>query len=97
MKNYGLVSIITPTYNAARFIGETIESVLRQTYPHWELLITDDCSSDDTVHVIEGYAQKDSRIKLFVLKQNAGAAVARNNSIDKAQGRYIAFLDGDDW
>ena len=97
MKNYGLVSIITPAYNAARFIGETIESVLRQTYPYWELLITDDCSSDDTVHVIEGYAQKDSRIKLFVLKQNAGAAVARNNSIDKAQGRYIAFLDGDDW
>lgn len=97
MKNYGTVSIITPAYNAAKFIGETIESVLKQTYPYWELLITDDCSSDDTVHLVEEYAQRDSRIKLFVLEQNAGAAAARNSSIAKAQGRYIAFLDGDDW
>lgn len=97
MKNYGTVSIITPAYNAAKFIGETIESVLNQTYPYWELLITDDCSSDDTANRIEEYARKDSRIKLFVLQQNAGAATARNNSIAKASGRYIAFLDGDDW
>lgn len=97
MKDYGLVSIITPVYNGAQFIGATIESVLSQTYSHWELLITDDCSSDDTVHVVEEYVKKDGRIKLFFSAQNAGAAMARNNSIRKAQGRYIAFIDADDW
>lgn len=91
-----LVSIITPSYNSARFIAETIESVLTQTYQNWELLITDDCSNDNTVSIVRKYCEKDPRIKLFVLEHNSGAAIARNNSIKQAKGKYIAFLDSDD-
>ena len=96
MKNYGLVSIITPSYNCAKYIGETIESIQAQTFTNWELLITDDCSSDDSREVIQSYANKDQRIKLLVLETNSGAGVARNNSIKAAKGRYIAFCDSDD-
>lgn len=91
-----LVSIIMPSYNASKFIGESIESVLNQTYQNWELLITDDCSKDTSIDLIESYVKKDDRIKLFVLSYNSGAAVARNNSISQAKGKYIAFLDSDD-
>lgn len=91
-----LVSIITPTYNCARFIGSTIESVLNQTYQDWELLITDDCSTDDTVDIVSHYVQSDSRIRLFKLDKNSGAGAARNNSIKEAKGKYLAFLDSDD-
>lgn len=90
-----LVSVITPTYNAARFIRETIDSVKRQTYPHWELILIDDASSDDTVPIIREELA-DPRIRLIVLAQNSGAAVARNTGISAANGRYIAFLDSDD-
>ena len=96
MKDFGLVSIITPCYNGSQFIKDAIESVISQTYPNWELLITDDCSTDTSVDLILPYTQKDQRIKLFVLENNSGAAVARNKSISEAKGRYIAFLDGDD-
>ena len=92
MKDYGLVSIITPCYNAVHYIEDAINSVLSQTYSNWEMLITDDYSSDETVRVVEEYVQKDSRIKLFRLVKNEGAASARNNSINKAKGRYIAFF-----
>lgn len=92
----GLVSIITPAYNAAAYIAETIESVLAQTYTNWEMLIVNDCSKDNTAEIIESYAAKDKRIKLINLKQNSGAAVARNTAIQNAKGRYIAFLDSDD-
>lgn len=91
-----LVSVIMPSYNSVDYIYQSIESVIKQTYPHWELLITDDCSTDNTVEIVKQYAQKDNRIKLFILKENSGVAVARNNSIKKAQGRYIAMLDSDD-
>ncbi|HRS68168.1 MAG TPA: glycosyltransferase, partial [Paludibacteraceae bacterium] len=91
-----LVSIITPAYNSSKFIEETIQSVLAQTYTDWELLITDDCSTDITLEIVEKYAAQDSRIKFFVLDQNSGAAAARNNSLARAQGKYIAFLDSDD-
>lgn len=91
-----LVSIITPAYNAAEYIAETIESVLAQTYPKWEMLIVNDCSKDNTAEIVQSYAAKDKRIKLINLKQNSGAAVARNTAIQNAQGRYIAFLDSDD-
>lgn len=96
MNDYGLVSIITPSYNCAKFIGETIESIISQTYVNWELLITDDCSSDDTRIVLEKYKKKDSRIKVFYLDNNSGSAVARNTSIANANGRYIAMCDSDD-
>lgn len=92
-----LVSIIVPTYNAERYIAQTIECVLAQTFTDWELIITDDCSKDSTVNIIEDFALKDERIKLYILPHNSGAAAARNNSIEKSTGRYIAFLDGDDW
>ena len=88
-----LVSIITPSYNSEKFISQTINSILNQTYSNWELLITDDCSSDGTIKIINSYQSKDARIKLFKLNTNSGAAIARNNSINKSKGRYIAFLD----
>ncbi len=91
-----LVSIITPSYNCSDFIEETINSIINQTYTNWELIITDDCSTDSTVSKIQKYAQKDSRIKLSQLKSNYGAGIARNNSIKDAAGRYIAFCDSDD-
>lgn len=96
MGDYGLVSVITPAYNSAKFIAETIESVLAQTYPYWEMIITDDCSTDNTCEIIEGYAEKDPRIKLICLDKNSGAGVARNTSIKAAKGRFIAFCDSDD-
>lgn len=92
----GLVSIITPAYNAAAYIAETIESVLVQTYLNWEMLIANDCSKDNTAEIVQSYAKKDKRINLINLKQNSGTAIARNAAIQNAKGRYIAFLDSDD-
>ncbi|UOE93829.1 glycosyltransferase family 2 protein [Alkalihalobacillus sp. LMS39] len=89
-----LVSVITPAYNAEKFIGDAIESVLAQTYPHWEMIIVDDCSTDETAKVVEQYSDK--RIRFIQLKKNSGPAIARNTSIQNAKGRYIAFLDSDD-
>lgn len=91
-----LVSVITPSYNCSEFIERTIKSVQKQTYTNWEMLITDDRSMDDSVEIIKGIAAQDSRIKLFQLAKNSGAGVARNKSIEHAQGKYIAFLDSDD-
>lgn len=96
MKDYGLVSIVTPSYNCEKYIGETIESIIAQTYPNWELLITDDVSTDKSTEIIRRYIEKDSRIKLLKLQVNSGAGVARNNSIKNAKGRFIAFCDSDD-
>lgn len=91
-----LVSIITPSYNSAKYIGKTIDSVISQTYKNWELIIIDDCSTDSSVEIIKDYENKDNRIKLIQLKENSGAAVARNTGIQLARGRFIAFLDSDD-
>ena len=91
-----LVSIITPSYRSEKFISQTIESVLAQTYENWEMLIVDDLSPDNSNKIIEEYAQKDDRIKLLKLEKNSGPAVARNRAIEEAKGRYIAFLDADD-
>lgn len=96
MHDNELVSIIMPTFNAAATVGESIESILSQTYTNWELLISDDGSTDDTVAIVEAYAHRDSRVTLLRLAGNSGAGVARNNSIRKAKGRYIAFCDSDD-
>lgn len=91
-----LVSIITPCYNSSKYIAQMMDSVLAQTYPNWELLITDDCSTDNSREIVQSYCEKDPRIKLFILENNSGAGVARNKSIEEAKGRYIAFLDSDD-
>ena len=96
MYNNSLVSIITPAYNCASTIAETIESVLNQTYEIWEMLVVDDCSTDTTSEVVMNYVQNDSRIKLIKLEKNSGSAFARNAGIARANGRYIAFLDSDD-
>lgn len=91
-----LVSIIMPTYNCAKFIGETLDSVLCQTYTEWEVIIVDDCSTDNTKEIVDGYIEKDSRIKYFCLEVNSGAAVARTKAMELAEGEYMAFLDSDD-
>ncbi len=90
------ISIITPVYNAEKFISETIQSVQSQTHVNWEMLITDDRSTDNSVSIITQHIQDDPRIKLSVLPQNSGSAIARNLSIENATGEVIAFLDADD-
>lgn len=91
-----LVSIITPSYKSEKFISETIESALSQTYENWEMLIVDDCSPDNSNEIIENYCKKDNRIKLIKLEKNIGPSRARNEAIRQARGGYIAFLDSDD-
>ncbi len=96
MFDYGLVSIVMPTWNCARFIGKSIESVQRQTYSDWELIIVDDRSTDDTALLVSSYLSSDNRITYKCLERNSGAAVARNTALQMARGRWIAFLDSDD-
>ena len=92
-----LVSIITPMYKGAAFVGKTIRSVLSQTYPYWEMIIVDDCSPDNGAGIAEVKKYTfDPRVKLIESKENRGASGARNVALKKAQGRYIAFLDSDD-
>ena len=90
-----LVSIITPMYNASRFVAQTIETVLAQTYPHWEMIVVNDGSKDNCAEIVDGFAQKDNRIKL-IHQDNAGSAAARNNALRNSLGKYICFLDADD-
>ena len=94
LEDYGLVSIVMPNYNSVKFIKETIDSVISQTYQNWELIIVDDCSSDNSLEIIKQY--KDNRIRIQENKSNSGAAISRNNAIESAKGRWIAFLDSDD-
>jgi teichuronic acid biosynthesis glycosyltransferase TuaG len=95
--NQALVSIVTPAYNVEKLIGKTIESVLRQTIQHWELVIVDDCSKDSTRDIVASYAANDARIRLIALDKNHGAPAApRNIGVRDARGRWIAFLDADD-
>lgn len=90
----GLVSIIMPSWNTEQFIGESIRSVLNQTYKNWELLIVDDCSSDNTDEIVASFS--DPRIKYIKARKNKGAALARNKALRIAKGEWIAFLDSDD-
>ena len=90
------VSIITPVYNASNFISQMIESVVSQTYKNWEIIFVDDCSSDDSVEIIKSFIKEEPRISLYLLDVNSGSGIARNKAIEKASGRYIAFLDSDD-
>src|SRR5690625_5143854 len=91
-----LISVITPAYNAERFIEAAIKSVLDQTYTHWEMIIVDDHSNDSTVSIVKQYVEKDARIQLIELKENKGAGNARNTAMKQAKGRFLAFLDSDD-
>ncbi len=91
----GLVSIIMPSYNTASFISSSIRSVLAQSYNDWELIIVDDCSSDNTDQVVKEYLS-DERIKYLKNEKNSGAAVSRNRALREAKGKWIAFLDSDD-
>ena len=91
------VSIIVPMYNAEKFIGKTIESVLAQTYQNWEMLIMNDVSTDNSLAIVSLYAKKDERIKIVNTEKNVGVVKGRNFLIDLASGKYIAFLDADDY
>lgn len=90
----GLVSIIMPSWNTAKWIGKSIESVVNQTYKNWELIIVDDCSTDNTEEIVRSFF--DERIKFFKNEKNSGAALTRNRALREAQGEWIAFLDSDD-
>lgn len=89
-----MVSIIMPSWNTDKFIAESIQSVINQTYKKWELLIVDDCSTDNTDKIVADF--HDDRIRYFKNKKNCGAASARNKALREAQGEWIAFLDSDD-
>lgn len=90
------VSIITPSYNCGKFVGETIKTVLAQTHSDWEMIIVDDCSTDNTREVVEKYAKNDNRFIYHRLEKNSGAAVSRTKAMELATGEYMAFLDSDD-
>lgn len=94
MPDYGLVSVIMPTYNCGRFIRESIQSVLAQTYSQWELVVVDDCSTDDTESIVASFV--DNRIRYYRNEKNCGAAITRNRALREAKGQWIAFLDSDD-
>ena len=91
-----LVSVITPTYNCGLFIAETIDSIQNQSYSNWEMIIVDDCSTDNTKTVVESYMASDDRIKYYCLEVNSGAAVARTRAMEMANGEFMAFCDSDD-
>lgn len=91
-----LVSIITPAFRVAPVISETITSVIAQTHSNWEMLIAEDCSTDDTRDVVRQWEQIDPRVRLIALECNGGPAMARNAALEQASGRWIAFLDSDD-
>lgn len=98
-KEAELCSIIMPAYNSEKYIAQAIESVLNQSHTNWELIIINDCSTDNTEQIIKKYQQKDAedkRIKQINLTQNKGVANARNTGIQNAKGKYISFLDADD-
>ena len=91
-----LVSVIMPTYNCGGYISKSIDSVLNQTVTNWELIIVDDCSTDNTEEVVKPYLEKWKNISYLVLDKNSGPAVARTEAIKNATGKYCAFLDSDD-
>ncbi|HEY0077452.1 MAG TPA: glycosyltransferase family A protein [Pyrinomonadaceae bacterium] len=90
-----LVSVIVPAYNYGRYLGQTLESLRRQTYSHWECIVVDDGSTDDTPQVVASYAEKDARIKYY-RQANQGLAASRNRGIKECGGEYVQFLDSDD-
>lgn len=96
MRSYGLVSVIMPTYNCGLYIEQSIISVLNQSYDDWELLIQDDCSTDNTFNIVQQISRRDNRIKYQNNNINLGAALTRNFALRRASGKWVAFLDSDD-
>ena len=96
MQNDICVSIIMAAYNAEKTIEQAIRSVVSQTYPHWELLVIDDCSKDSTVSIVEMFTKTDKRIKLFRNEINSGVSKTRQRGVSHSQGKWIAILDSDD-
>lgn len=92
----GLVSIVTPMFNSAKYIRDAVNSVINQEYRFWEMIIIDDGSTDDSTEIVREFALKDKRIKLVMQDKNQGVVAARNRGISEAKGRYLAFLDSDD-
>ena len=90
------VSIVTPCYNSEKTINQTYKSICEQSYEHWEWLVTDDRSTDDTYRILQDLAKEDFRIRVFQNKKNSGTAVSRNKSLSEATGDFIAFIDSDD-
>lgn len=91
-----LVSVVIPAYNAEKYIEKTVRSVLRQTYANFEIVIVDDCSTDQSYACIQELAKEDKRIRYYQNEKNAGVSITRNTAIAKAKGKYIALLDADD-
>lgn len=92
----GRVSVITPVYNAEKYISKTLESVFAQTYKDIEIVLVDDCSKDDSAQIIAEYKEKHSKIIYYLQPKNMGAGAARNKALELASGQYVAFLDSDD-
>ena len=93
---YPVVSIVTATYNSAKYIQATFDSIRRQSFTQWEWLVTDDASLDETWDLLKTFASIDGRVKILRLHENVGAGAARNKSIEQARGKYLAFIDSDD-
>jgi glycosyltransferase involved in cell wall biosynthesis len=92
-----LISVIIPAYNVEDYIHVCLNSVLSQTYQDFEIICIDDCSTDSTAEILEYFAHKDSRIRVLKNDSNRGPGYSRNRGLDEAKGKYISFLDGDDW
>ena len=93
---FGLISIIMAAYSAEKTIERAISSVLNQTYPHFELLVVNDCSKDGTAKLVESIATRDNRVRLISNKKNSGVSYTRKHGLDEARGEWIAILDSDD-
>ncbi len=91
-----LISVVTPVYNAEKYLEDVYNSLSEQSHQDWEWLVTEDCSSDNSFEMLKSIAERDPRVKLSRNNENSGAAVARNVSLERASGEYVAFLDADD-
>lgn len=90
------VTVVTPSWNSEKYIEETIHSVQEQTYQNWEMIVVDDCSTDNTVEIVKRISLEDSRIRILVQEENGGAAKARTRAMQEGVGRFLAYLDADD-
>jgi glycosyltransferase involved in cell wall biosynthesis len=97
MESKPLVSVLIPSYNSGDYLDDSIGSIINQTYTNWELIITDDASTDNSVEVAKGYANKDERIKVYENEKNRGISGNMNEGLKYCKGEYIAILDADDW